>query len=438
MIAASLLVLVLSVALIPLVPNARPWIAKNILRRASTSASSSPPSSANMSSAAPASPPDSPADATSPTAVPPLVDLSSVPLLSGDLQLTYLAEGAANIIYRLSAAPGAPPVDGYVNRLLRLRKALPSAQPNLLAYSHLLHTFHPLFPSHLLVPTTLIRVPRSVILRENVNLLQMENAGKRPAKRRGLYLEEEAEDYGFVILDMSPRAIEDLPPTPPDIDGAIAPPISGVTAEEFKSKGFLTRQILVEFKPKWVVQSPSAPANWRRCRTCALRLQKHGKPSHCPLDLSSQEEPRVRNTLQHILPSIQPKNLQLRHGEAWEDARKVIEDQAADFLVSSELMPLLKRLQLEMDPLGPIMAAREGSQYCRERFVTAMTIRDLTIFLRIDLDGGVEARIGDLDLKTGEAGKWDYWANVEQTLITSGYYSGTEEGALEKGIWCKP
>ncbi|PWW77413.1 hypothetical protein C7212DRAFT_350973 [Tuber magnatum] len=386
-----------------------------------------------MSSAALPSSPDSLADAASPVSVPPLEDLSSVPLLSEDLRLTYLAEGAANIIYRLSAPPGAPPADEYVNKLLRLRKALPSAQPNLLAYSHLLHTFHPLFPSHLLVPTTLIRVPKSVILRENVNLLRMENAGKRPAKRRGLYLEEEAEDYGFVILDMSPRAIKDLPPTPPDTDDTAAPLLAGVIAEEFKSKGFLTRQILVEFKPKWVVQSPSAPANWRRCRTCALRLQKHRKPSLCPLDLSSQEEPRVRNTLQHILPSIPPKNLQLRHGESWEDARKAIEDQTADFLVNSELMPLLKRLQLEMDPLGPIKVAREGSQYYRERFFTAMTVRDLTIFLRIDLDGGVEARIGDLDLKTGEAGKWDYWTNVEQTLVTGGHYTGTEEG-----VWCKP
>lgn len=437
MIVVSLLVLALSALLIPLIPNARPWITKNILHRGTASASSS--SSANMSSTALTSPPDTPTGATSPASVPPPADLSSVPLLSEDLRLTYLAEGAANIIYRLSAPPGAPPADEYANKLLRLRKALPSAQPNLLAYSHLLHTFHPLFPSHLLVPTTLIRVPKSVILRENANLLQLEDAGKRPAKRRGLYLEEEVEDYGFVILDMSPQAIEDLPPTPPETDDTTAPLTAGAASGEFKGKNFLTRQILVEFKPKWVVQSPSAPANWRRCRTCALRFQKRGgKPNLCPLDLSSQEDSRVRNTLQHILPSVPPKNLQLRPGESWEDAKKVIEDHTTDFLVSSELMPLLKRLQLEMDPLGPIEVAREGSQNYREKFVTAMTVRDLTIFLRIDLDGGVEARIGDLDLKTGEAGKWDYWSKVEQTLIADGYYAGTEKEALEKGIWCKP
>jgi len=63
-----------------------------------------------------------------------------------------------------------------------------------------------------------------------------------------------------------------------------------------------------------------------------------------------------------------------------------------------------------------------------------MTVRDLTIFPRIGLDGGVEARIWDLDIKIGEAGKFDYWSKMEQTLIADGYYTGTEEGALEKGV----
>jgi inositol-pentakisphosphate 2-kinase len=200
-----------------------------------------------------------------------------------------------------------------------------------------------------------------------------------------------------------------------------------------------TRQILVEFKPKWVVQSPSAPPNWRRCRTCALRLQKSGdKPGLCPLDLASQRDDRVRHTLQYILPSSPPANLQLRHNETWEQAKRVIEDHTAEFLVSSELMPLLKRLQSELDPLGPSHVAQHGSQDEKEKFVMAMTIRDLTIFLRIDLDGAAEARIGDLDLKTGEAGKWEYWSAVEKKLADGGWYEGLEDDAQEKGVWCQP
>lgn len=76
--------------------------------------------------------------------------------------------------------------------------------------------------------------------------------------------------------------------------------------------------------------------------------------------------------------------------------------------------------------------------------MTAMTVRDLTVFLRIDLDEkegeieGVEAKVGDLDLKTGEAGKWEYWEAVESTLADGGWYAGTEEGAEEKGVWCMP
>lgn len=370
------------------------------------------------------------AEGTATTPLP--VDTSSVPVLSESIRLTYLAEGAANVIYRLSAAPGETLPEEFVDKLIRLRKALPSAQPNLLAYSHLVHIFHPLFPASLLVPTTLIRVPKSIIIRETANLLAFENAGKRALKRRGLYLEE-SEEYGFLILDMSPRPLD---------SGSILPTTPEGEAAAAQSAHPKTRQILVEFKPKWVVQSPSAPATWRRCRTCALHLSKSsgGKPSMCPLDLASQSRDRVRHTLQYILPSSPspPQNLQLRHGESWADAKSLIEHHAVQFLAASELMPLLKRLQSELDPFGPSYTAEHGSPDEKEKFVMAMTVRDLTIFLRIDLDGAVEARIGDLDLKTGEAGKWNYWSAVERKLVEGGWYEGKEDGAEEKGVWCRP
>jgi len=37
-------------------------------------------------------------------------------------------------------------------------------------------------------------------------------------------------------------------------------------------------------------------------------------------------------------------------------------------------------------------------------------------------------------IKIGEAGKFDYRSKMEQTLIADGYYTGTEEVALEKGV----
>lgn len=394
-------------------------------------------------------------------------DLNHVPTLPPSTSLSYLAEGAANVIYRLSSPPGAPQ---YPNQLLRLRKALPSAQPNKLAYAHLLHTFHPLFPSHLLLPTSLIRIPPSLLARENVALRALEDAGKRPAKRAGLYLEEVDEQFGFLIMDMSPHPLLDATPPP----SSPPPPQPGFFARAFAfllsagrhrsssskrnsssnstsdpdltlpAHAQRTRQLLIEFKPKWVLQSRSAPEGWRRCRTCALRLSKAQKHGFCPLDLASGDEARVRRAVAYIVPERQPKNLVLAAGMSWADTQGVIVERLVRYVVEGEMMGELKRLHAELDPYGPVAVsamagAREREREVRERFVSAMTVRDLTVFLRVDLDSGeVEARIGDLDLKTGEAGKWAYWAGVERRLAEEGWYEGMEEGAEEKGVWCKP
>ena len=34
---------------------------------------------------------------------------------------------------------------------------------------------------------------------------------------------------------------------------------------------------MVEFKPKWLAQSPNAPADWVLCRTCAVRHMQSAK-----------------------------------------------------------------------------------------------------------------------------------------------------------------
>jgi len=148
---------------------------------------------------------------------------------------------------------------------------------------------------------------------------------------------------------------------PPEIDDTTAPPRTGVAAGEFNGKCLLARRILAKFKPKCAAQSPSAPANWMRCRTRALCLQKSGgKLNLCPLDLCPQDESSVRNT--------PPGNQHPPLGESWKDAKKVIEDHTADLIVRSELMLLLKRLQLEMNPLGPIKVELKGSQDYWEKF----------------------------------------------------------------------
>lgn len=298
-----------------------------------------------------------------------------IPTLETTTPLVYLAEGAANIIYSL------PSPSHY---LLRMRKTLPSAQPNSKAYAYLSSTAFPLFPPHLLVSTHLVRLPAGLIEREIAVLHTLEASNTRPKKRHGMYLEQ-SEEFAFLVADMTPH-------TP--------------------------RQLLVEFKPKWVVQSPSAPKDSRRCRTCALRLKKGGGTGFCPLDLVSGEAARVRRAVALLLPKRQPKSFEVLL--SWEEEKEALGEVVVEFLLKSELLTVLKRVQSELDPDGPL--GEMGG-----RFLDAMTVRDLTVFLRVDMDTReVDCGIGDLDMKTRDGGKETYWRGTETGLIEGGWYKGRE------------
>ena len=106
-----------------------------------------------------------------------------------------------------------------------------------------------------------------------------------PYGDHGLRKLEQYEHYGFLVEDMTPKV---------DIS---------------------RREVLVEFKPKWLLPSPTAPRGARRCRTCALRalraFEKHGvtvvgngspNPGYwCPFDLGSGEPQRVQRAVKSIL-----------------------------------------------------------------------------------------------------------------------------------------
>ena len=46
----------------------------------------------------------------------------------------------------------------------------------------------------------------------------------------------------------------------------------------------------------------------------------------------------------------------------------------------------------------------------------------------MDGHGKIEARLGDLDLKSSAGEKAEYWRTLERTLIDGGWYTGTERG----------
>ncbi|KAK6524310.1 Inositol-pentakisphosphate 2-kinase, variant 2 [Orbilia ellipsospora] len=253
----------------------------------------------------------------------------------------------------------------------------------------------PLFPPGVMVGQTLVKLPQELVSRANDVLHSLEETNARPIHRRHLYLagdprpseQQMEEKYAFLVEDMTP-----------DI-----------------SRG----EFLIEFKAKWLTQSPNAPADWRRCRTCALRLKKHSEALRkgktvewrglCPFDLVSQDQKRNANAVKRILkhPRNEDENLVTRVTKA---------------LINGPQLSILRELQASLDPNGILKA-----DHTSKEFLTAMTLRDCTFFVKVS-PTDIQARLGDFDVKSGDGGKSDYWVKLETELIEDGWYSGTEKG----------
>jgi inositol-pentakisphosphate 2-kinase len=180
---------------------------------------------------------------------------------------------------------------------------------------------------------------------------------------------------------------------------------------------------LVEFKPKWLVQSPTAPKDSRNCRTCALnasrrRAGKHkgrGDSGFCPFDLlvGPEEDEILSRALQNIWP---------------------IEAEMARFLVvfREKVQPALRHLQKLEQKHGSV-GLDDFQNPAGKDFGVAMAFRDCSVFLALSRrkmnEGGVDVvdvKFADLDLKSTEGGKIQKWATMEQELLDGGWYYNTK------------
>ncbi|KAJ5619767.1 Inositol-pentakisphosphate 2-kinase [Penicillium lagena] len=320
--------------------------------------------------------------------------------LPAGIQLVYLAEGGANVIYRF-VSPASAPVNSAlaVNRslstagietcsnvpaqlggkLLRLRKETAADIPYQETVRNFDNIIRPLFNPEELVDQTLIRLPEGLIQRCNEQLRLAEINGLRPSKRHGGYLCLN-EPFGLLITDMT-------------------------TADEPGAS-------MAELKPKWLTQSPSAPSTARRCRTCALREMKDSNAwnlqqtdhqrSFCPLDLVSERFENVFRATAFIKGC----------GDRTQLARVLYRNTTLQKLQSHQ--KAMKNVGLH----GPLAQSPEMS--------VAMTLRDCTMYIKIPSDdrAPVEIRLGDLDVKAGSGGKAEYWLDVETQLISEGWYRG--------------
>ncbi|WEW61751.1 Inositol-pentakisphosphate 2-kinase [Emydomyces testavorans] len=312
----------------------------------------------------------------------------SLPELAADIKLVYLAEGAANIVYRMNISEVASTKReggtesqhvNYRGKLLRLRKNNESSMPYIETARNFDELFRTLFCDNELVGQELVKLPKSIVSSCNKQLKEDEANGRRPKIRHGVYISIK-EPFGLLITDMSPS------------------PESGAN--------------LWEFKPKWLLQSPSAPPNAKRCRTCALREMKNDRARQegekirrgfCPLDLVSDD---FEDVLRAVKLMKGPE-----HGRT----------RVARFLHRNPTLFKLQECQRQMSAVG-----LPGLQADYRDRAVSMTLRDCTMFVKVPRDETEmpEIRLGDLDFKSGTGGKLEYWRDVETRLIEEGWYDG--------------
>ena len=179
---------------------------------------------------------------------------------------------------------------------------------------------------------------------------------------------------------------------------------------------------MIEIKPKWLLQSPSAPDSALRCRTCAIRLHRRLRdPSYdaadlpCPLLMTSDDWEDRSSFVSALIPQDKLSEWYVAPLARWFKA-------TPGHNGPKRLLAHLRGVQQMLDANGPLAAAEDD-----EDFRLAMTLRDCSIFLRVLKRGGgqapkVVAKIADLDKKNSEA-KCAYWRRTEAELVRGGEYT---------------
>ncbi|KAK3322145.1 inositol-pentakisphosphate 2-kinase [Apodospora peruviana] len=326
-------------------------------------------------------------------------DLAS--LAGTDSIFKFVGEGAANIVFEI-IQPASSQNDILRGKLLRV----PKARTHALNYEELQcyweTAIKPLFRDGELVEQSLVRIGAGRHVLSDLNSVLAEFETTRRRDFQGSRVDEEAE-YGMLVDDMRKKNPDDT---------------------------------VLEFKPKWIFQSPNAPFNAKRCRNCAkatLRASDSRRsdgvvnggggtppPSYitdspvlCSIDvLESKLNHRARDRVLAIITEnlLQPADPRFDRLKAW--------------LELNHLLPRLCNLQRVNDDVfaGGCLEADPAQQH--PKLELAMTLRDCTCFVRIPADPTeeVEAKLADLDKKNGAA-KLRTWQALERRLVEEGFYT---------------
>lgn len=360
---------------------------------------------------------------------------SARPLLI--VRVQYLAEGAANAVFSMTieddnqdslkeesnTASATEPLELLVNdHLLRFRKIGGPAPPftgSATLYRFMEEQIKPLVPNEFMTEQALVGYSSNFVDKCNSLLRNLEANGVRERKRHGSFVNDGATRIGLLVENMRPRDLQN--------------------------------SIMIEFKFKWLKQSPVAPLNARRCRTCAWHAFNQVKVAgrYCPLALASGDKTRITRQIPRLLQA-QPIVSDMF---TIDELSEVLSEYFSNENDGHRLVAVLSGLQGQLDPEGilkfislPTFSEIQSDLSVKIEAVEeavsnhlaallkvsrAMTLRDCSIFIQICKTGksglDIKAKLGDLDPKGTEKEKLIKWASDEQHLLLGGYYTGTEK-----------
>ncbi|UKZ54834.1 hypothetical protein TrVGV298_008648 [Trichoderma virens] len=304
----------------------------------------------------------------------------------GTKPVRLVGEGAANAVFEIKVPPGSRVGAQFQGKLLRVAKApslgrAPTPSDYYLRQQEFfVHDIQPHLGEHA-VSQELVVLHKSGIV-DDLNAMLRDMNHLRKPKFQNSFIGHAS--WGFLVEDMRPNGD----------DGSI----------------------LIEFKPKWLLQSPSAPKTAIRCRQCALELRnylktpgaKSPRPERrpCPIALANRDCPQQVASPFRIAPQL---------SDLQDDKRL---QTILDKIIHHKAIRKLRDCQKSLDHSGPLLPPTNLD------FVVAMTLRDCTCFALIPSGDGeeIKLRFGDFDFKDPQK-KFNHWRGTEQDLIEGGFYT---------------
>ncbi|KAH0525232.1 hypothetical protein TsFJ059_007625 [Trichoderma semiorbis] len=318
----------------------------------------------------------------------------------GTKPVRLVGEGAANAVFEIKLPPGSRVGAQFQGKLLRVAKApslgrAPTSSDYYLRQQEFfIREIQPHLGEHA-VSQELVVLHKSGIV-DDLNAMLRDMNHQRKPKFQGSFIGHAS--WGFLVEDMRPN---------------------GESLSHMLTSKLLYSDdgsILIEFKPKWLLQSPSAPKGAIRCRQCALELRnylrtpgsKSPRPERrpCPIALANPDCPQQVASPFRIAPQL----------SALQDDARV--QAILDKIIHHKAIQKLRECQKSLDHVGPLLPPTNLD------FVVAMTLRDCTCFALVPSndDEEIKLRFGDFDFKDPEK-KFNHWRGTEQDLIEGGFYT---------------